>query len=126
MRQREYGAAVRSFQAAADSLAGAKHLQEKVGTNVSIEYIMPVLLCCQDKCQLAASLQACVTKFSGRQSASAPQSALVPARPRAVDPRLAGVVEVVLTQDRGRIAVAGSTIAVGTVLAVDPGLGSWH
>ena len=87
---------------------------------------MLFLFCWQDKCQLAVSLQACVTKFSKRQSASAPQPALVPARPSAVDPRLAGVVEVVLTQDRGRIAVAGSTVAVGTVLAVDPGLGRWH
>lgn len=108
VKLKKYQSATKSFQAALENLKTAK-VDPKVET------------------QFTKILKECIGKFSSKaeeKSCGSSGSDIVVKNPNKVDGRLSDNVEIMEEVGKGRTAFAKSSIAVGSVIAIDEGLGA--
>ena len=105
VKLKKYQSATKSFQAALDNLNNSE-VEPKVQT------------------QFTKILKECVSKFGSKSEEKSKMYDVVVKNPSKVDGRLSQNVEILEEVGKGRTAFAKSSIAVGSVIAIDEGLGA--
>ena len=105
VKLKKYQSATKSFRDALENLKTAQ-VDSKVAT------------------QFTKILKECIGKFSGKAEEKCKRSDIVVKNPNKVDGRLSDNVEILEEVGKGRTAFAKSSIGVGTIIAIDEGLGA--